>query len=81
MTRSLAVELSGLNRRIRVNAVLPGPVLLAADASDEKRREAIESTLLKRLGTPEQVADNPDSFTGHYLKRILKPAQRIKSTA
>ena len=24
-------------------------------------------------GTPEQVADNPDSFTGHYLKRILSP--------
>jgi excinuclease ABC subunit A len=22
-------------------------------------------------GTPEQVADNPDSFTGHYLQRIL----------
>jgi excinuclease ABC subunit A len=24
-------------------------------------------------GTPEQVADNPDSFTGHYLRRILNP--------
>ncbi len=29
--------------------------------------------LLIAAGTPEQVAENPDSFTGHYLKRILKP--------
>jgi len=57
LTRSLAVELAAQNRRIRVNAVLPGPVLLAADASDEKRREAIDSTLLKRVGTPQHVAD------------------------
>jgi excinuclease ABC subunit A len=32
-------------------------------------------------GTPEQVAENPDSFTGHYLKRILKPARKRKATA
>ena len=30
-------------------------------------------------GTPEQVADNPDSFTGHYLKRILSPQQHEKA--
>ena len=30
-------------------------------------------------GTPEQVAENPDSFTGHYLKRILNPEQRKKA--
>ena len=24
------------------------------------------------IGTPEQVAENPASFTGHYLKRLLK---------
>jgi excinuclease ABC subunit A len=30
-------------------------------------------------GTPEQVADNPDSFTGHYLRRILKPKQNKKA--
>ena len=29
-------------------------------------------------GTPEQVAENPDSFTGHYLKRILHPEQNQK---
>ena len=31
-------------------------------------------------GTPEQVADNPDSFTGHYLKRILNPNHDKKAT-
>ena len=30
-------------------------------------------------GTPEQVADNPDSFTGYYLQRILKPEQKKKA--
>ncbi|MGB5516958.1 MAG: excinuclease ABC subunit UvrA [Gammaproteobacteria bacterium] len=30
-------------------------------------------------GTPEQVAENPDSFTGHYLKRMLKPTRKRKA--
>jgi excinuclease ABC subunit A len=30
-------------------------------------------------GTPEQVAENADSFTGHYLKRILHPQQNKKA--
>jgi excinuclease ABC subunit A len=30
-------------------------------------------------GTPEQVAENPDSFTGQYLKRMLKPASKRKA--
>lgn len=32
-------------------------------------------------GTPEQVADNPDSFTGHYLKKILNKKQALKNLA
>ncbi len=32
-------------------------------------------------GTPEQVADNPDSFTGHYLKKILNKKQALKHLA
>jgi excinuclease ABC subunit A len=31
-------------------------------------------------GTPEEVAQNPDSFTGHYLKQILFP-KPVKKTA
>ena len=32
-------------------------------------------------GTPEQVADNPDSFTGQYLKRILNPEAEKKEAS
>jgi len=32
-------------------------------------------------GTPEQIADIPDSFTGHYLKRTLKPEQKKKAAS
>ena len=57
MTRDLAVELAARNPRVRVNAVLPGPVMLPADLSAAERASAIAGTLVKREGTPEHVAD------------------------
>jgi pteridine reductase len=56
MTRSLAVELSSRNPRVRVNCVLPGPVMLPADLPEAERREAVEATLVKREGRPENIA-------------------------
>lgn len=56
MTRSLAVELATRNSRVRVNAILPGPVMLPADLSVEEREEAIAGTLLQREGTPQNIA-------------------------
>ncbi len=56
MTRSFAVELAHRNSKVRVNAILPGPVMLPADLPEEERREAIEGTLLKREGSPDHVA-------------------------
>ncbi len=56
MTRSLAVELAHRNPNIRVNAILPGPVMLPEDLSEHERREVVAGTLVKRLGTPEHVA-------------------------
>jgi pteridine reductase len=53
MTRLFAVELAP---RVRVNAVLPGPVLLPEDVSESERRRAIAGTLLGRSGRPENVA-------------------------
>jgi excinuclease ABC subunit A len=41
---------------------------------------------LVAAGTPEAVADDPDSFTGQYLRRVLgmpeqlRPARRTRST-
>ena len=56
MTRSLAVELATRNPAVRVNAILPGPVMLDASISPEKSQAIQEECLLKRLGKPEDVA-------------------------
>jgi pteridine reductase len=55
LTRCLAVELGTRNPRVRVNCVLPGPVLLPPDLPAEERRQAVDATLVKREGRPENV--------------------------
>ncbi len=57
LTRTFAVELALRNPRVRVNAVLPGPVLLPAGTTPEERREILASTLAKREGTVVELAD------------------------
>ena len=57
MTRSLAVELAALNPNIRVNAILPGPAMLPEHLSPEEHAKIIASTLLKRAGSPQNLAD------------------------
>lgn len=56
LTRCLAVELGTRNPRVRVNCILPGPVLFPPDMPEAERAEAIRSTLVKREGQPENVA-------------------------
>ncbi len=56
LTRSLAVELGTRNPAVRVNAILPGPVMLPDDLPQAERDEAIAATLVKREGTPRHVA-------------------------
>ncbi|HMP04370.1 MAG TPA: SDR family oxidoreductase [Gemmatales bacterium] len=56
LTRTLAVELGTRNPAVRVNAVLPGPVMLPPDLDPKERAEAIQATLVKREGRPENVA-------------------------
>jgi pteridine reductase len=56
LTRSLAVELGTRNPRVRVNCVLPGPVLLPPDLPLDERQAAIDATLVRREGRPENVA-------------------------
>jgi pteridine reductase len=53
LTRVFAVELAP---KVRVNAVLPGPVLLPESVSEAERRRAIAGTLLGRSGRPENIA-------------------------
>jgi len=56
MTRCLAVELAERNPNVRVNSILPGPVMVPDDIGEHERRRVVDGTLLKRLGTPEHVA-------------------------
>lgn len=56
MTRSLAVELGGVNSAVRVNCIQPGPVLLTENVSADTVAELAGSTLAGRVGTPEDVA-------------------------
>ena len=53
LTKSLARELAP---QVRVNAVAPGPVLWAQDTDADLREEIVSRTLLKREGSPEDVA-------------------------
>jgi NAD(P)-dependent dehydrogenase (short-subunit alcohol dehydrogenase family) len=56
LTRQLAVE---YGPDVRVNCVLPGPILTAAwdRVSEQDRQASIEATVLRRFGRPEEVAD------------------------
>lgn len=63
-----------LGPEIQVNAILPGPVLLPENYSRRAREAVIKATLLKRLGTPEDVAqavlfliESGDFITGTAL--------------
>jgi pteridine reductase len=56
LTRTFAVELGTRNPKVRVNCVMPGPVLLPVDLPEGERREAIAATLVKREGSPANVA-------------------------
>lgn len=61
LTRSLAVEWGG-QYGIRVNAVAPGPIERTGGAdklweSEEQAKRTLDSVPLKRLGTPEEIAD------------------------
>ncbi|MDX1965007.1 MAG: SDR family oxidoreductase [Pirellulales bacterium] len=56
LTRALAVELAARNPRVRVNGILPGPVMLPPDLPPEEREEAIAGTLVRSEGNPRHIA-------------------------
>jgi pteridine reductase len=53
LTKALARELAP---EVRVNAIAPGPVLWPENADEQRKAKVIDSTLLKRAGSPEDVA-------------------------
>ena len=71
LTKALAKELAP---NVQVNAIAPGPVLLPDDFPAAEKRKVIESTLVKRLGTPQDIVNSvlfllegSDFITGHVL--------------
>ncbi|MCE2485716.1 MAG: SDR family oxidoreductase [Desulfurellaceae bacterium] len=52
-TQGLAMELAP---QVMVNAVIPGPVLFQDDTPDSVRQREIAKTLVKRAGSPQDVA-------------------------
>ncbi len=54
LTRVFAVELAP---KVRVNAVLPGPVAMPDSISEAERNRAVAGTLVRRAGNPQNVAD------------------------
>jgi pteridine reductase len=73
LTRSLAVELGTRSPRVRVNCILPGPVMMPDSLSKAERDEAIQGTLVKREGSPVHIVQtvlfliNNDFMTGSTL--------------
>ncbi|MGB2775115.1 MAG: SDR family oxidoreductase [Anaerolineae bacterium] len=70
LTRGLALELAPA---IRVNAVAPGAVLAPSHYDPQKLQQVADRTLLKRWGSPQDVADavvflaRADYITGETL--------------
>lgn len=74
MTRTLAVELGTRNPKVRVNAILPGPVMLPPEMSRAETEKVIASTLVKREGSPEHVAQAVMMFVENdFLTGVLMP--------
>ena len=69
-TRQLAIELAP---EVKVNAVSPGPVLPPPGYTDAQAERVAQGTLLKRWGTPKDVADTvlflieSDYITGEII--------------
>ncbi len=56
LTQTMAVELALRNPRVRVNALFPGPILLADSVNQERRQRIMQDCLLRRAGTADDLA-------------------------
>ncbi|GAB5405108.1 MAG: SDR family oxidoreductase [Aureliella sp.] len=56
VTESMAVELALRNPRMRVNCILPGPVMIDERVGAERREQIRQECLLKRQGSADDVA-------------------------
>jgi pteridine reductase len=56
LTRCFAVELGTRNPRVRVNCIMPGPVMLPPDLPEQERQEALNATLVKHEGSADNIS-------------------------
>ncbi len=56
MTRTFAVELAERNPKVRVNAIMPGPVMLPEGTSQTKIDAVVNQSLLRMNGAADHVA-------------------------
>jgi pteridine reductase len=56
LVRTFAVELGLRNPRVRVNGILPGPVMLPDEMPADVRHAVADATLVRREGAPQHVA-------------------------
>jgi pteridine reductase len=74
LTRSMAVELGERNCNVRVNAVLPGPVMLVEGVSEQTKEAILNQCLLHRQGTAEHVAQAAIFLAEHsFLTGVCLP--------
>lgn len=82
LTRSFAVELAQRNPRVRVNAILPGPVMLPDAMSPADRQKTINATLVKRAGEPQHVAQSVAYFLENdFVTGVCLPVDGGRSIA
>jgi pteridine reductase len=83
LTKSLAHE---LGPRVRVNAVAPGPIMWPEDDpsfDDRERRRVVDHTLLKRQGSPEDIAKAVAFLVGDapYVTGVILPVDGGRSAS
>ena len=74
MTKVLAVELAPT---IQVNCIMPGPVLLPDGYSEEKAKKIADSTLVKRIGSPDDIAETVNFLIegSDFITGVLIPVE------
>lgn len=80
MVRSFAVELATRNPSVRVNGIMPGPVMLDTSITPDKAEQIRKNSLLQRHGTPEHVAQAAMFLANHeFITGVCLPVDGGRS--
>jgi NAD(P)-dependent dehydrogenase (short-subunit alcohol dehydrogenase family) len=80
MTRALAVELAERNPRMRVNAILPGPVMLDEKTPEPTQQKILDACLLRKLGSADHVGSASVFLAEHdFITGVCLPVDGGRS--